>query len=259
MSGLIWNCRELNNVLSRTVPKIRALISTKFYDFIFLIETKSNVSTISPLFRSFGFGEATGVDAYGAAGGLWVGWKKEARMSFVVSCNHFVVLLVEKYNGCLWYLVLFYGAPDISSRKSVLLELEDCLGRLNHPYLIIGDFNQVEFSCDKFSVNKHRIPGAYDFHNWKVRNELLDIPFKGPRFTWCNNRKGKKRVYERIDKALGSKDWFSVFPDTGIKHYPIQISDHAPIEVNLNLTKIRTKGLTDLMLGHWIIWSVSRL
>ncbi|XP_074319171.1 uncharacterized protein LOC141656238 [Silene latifolia] len=32
-----------------------------------------------------------------------------------------------------------------------------------------------------------------------------------------------------------------MFPDTSIKHFPIQISDHAPIEVDLNLTKNSTK------------------
>ncbi|XP_074300408.1 uncharacterized protein LOC141631667 [Silene latifolia] len=75
------------------------------------------------------------------------------------------------------------------------------------------------------------------FHNWHVEHELVDIPFKGPRFTWCNNRKGFKRVYERIDKAYGLKDWFNHFPNTGVKHLPIQISDHAPIELCFNLVK----------------------
>ncbi|XP_074321485.1 uncharacterized protein LOC141658369 [Silene latifolia] len=223
------------------LPKIRALISNKFYDFLFLIETKYNVSTISPLFRLLGFVEATGGDTYGADSGLWVGWKKEAKMSFIVSCSNFVILLEEKYNGRLWYLVLFYGAPNLSSRESVLLDLEEILGRLEYPFLIVGDFNQVEFSCDKFSSNKNGIPGAYEFNNCKLRNELLDIPFKGPRLTWCNNRKGEKRVYERIVKALGSKDWFSLFPSTGIKHCSIQISDHALIEVDLILTKNTNK------------------
>ncbi|XP_074304693.1 uncharacterized protein LOC141639477 [Silene latifolia] len=131
-----------------------------------------------------GFGEATDVDACGTSGGLWVGWKREAKMSLVNICNHFVVLLVEKYNGSLWYLVLFYDAPDLASRNSVFVELEDVLGSLT---------------------------------------------------------KGESRVYERLDKALGSKNWFSVFPDTGLKHYPIQISDHAPIEVDLNLIKNPSK------------------
>ncbi|KAH9609238.1 hypothetical protein KSS87_015297 [Heliosperma pusillum] len=79
------------------------------------------------------------------------------------------------------------------------------------------------------------------FSKWKMDHDLIDIPFKGPRFTWCNNRKGLARVYERIDKAYGSKDWFQLYPNTGIKHYPIQISDHAPIELDFNLIKLKRK------------------
>ncbi|XP_074262939.1 uncharacterized protein LOC141585787 [Silene latifolia] len=172
-------------------------------------------------------------------------------MSLVEACNNFVVLLVEKYNGLLWYLVLFYGASKFELRGRVFAELEDSLRGLNHSYLIVGDFNQVDYGCDKLSINKNYIRGACDFNNWKLRNELLDIPFKGPRFTWCNNRKGEKRVYEWIDKALGSKGWFTIFLETGIKHYPIQISDHAPIEVDLNLTKNNSKK--PYKLDAWVL------
>ncbi|XP_074282897.1 uncharacterized protein LOC141607446 [Silene latifolia] len=190
-----------------------------------------------------GFSKAAGINANGASGGLWVGWKKEAKMSLVMSCSNFVILLVKKYNGILWYLVLFYGEPNASLRRPVLLELVERITNSEYPFIIIGDFNQVDYACDKLSANKNSIPEAYEFNSWRLRNELLDIPFKGPRFTWCNNRKGEKRVYERIDKALGSKDWFFYFPSTVIKHYRIQISDHAPIELDLNLTKNITKKL----------------
>ncbi|XP_074278011.1 uncharacterized protein LOC141601616 [Silene latifolia] len=251
MNGLIWNCRGLNNALAPTIPKLRALISSTYYDFLFLIETKCNVNRVSPLFRSFGFVEATGVDANGAAGGLWVGWTKEARMSLIVACNNFMILSVEKLNGRLWYLVLFYGASKFELREKVFEGLEDYLQQLNHPFLIVGDFNQVEFGSDKLSTRNDYIRGACSFNNWKMRNELLDIPFKGPRFTWCNNRKGVHRIYERLDKALGSKEWFTLFPDTGIKHHPIQISDHAPIEIDLNLTT--TKGKKPYKLDAWVL------
>ncbi|XP_074290940.1 uncharacterized protein LOC141617673 [Silene latifolia] len=40
---------------------------------------------------------------------------------------------------------------------------------------------------------------------------------------------------------MGSKDWFTFFLNTGLKHYPIQISDHAPIEVDFNLIRNVTK------------------
>ncbi|XP_074300848.1 uncharacterized protein LOC141632177 [Silene latifolia] len=158
-------------------------------------------------------------------------------MSLIEACNNFLVILVEKLNGRLWYLVLFYGASKLKLREKVFENLEDYLKKLVYPYLIVGDFNEVDYGSDKLSARNSYIRGACSFNNWKLRNELLDIPFKGRRFTWCNNRKGEHRVYERLDKALGFKEWFTMFPETGIKHHPIQISDHAPIEIDLNLTK----------------------
>ncbi|XP_074313834.1 uncharacterized protein LOC141649030 [Silene latifolia] len=50
---------------------------------------------------------------------------------------------------------------------------------------------------------------------------------------------------------MGSKDWLSLFPDTGIKHYPIQISDNAPIEVDLNLT--RSGGKSPFKIDAWAL------
>ncbi|XP_074313427.1 uncharacterized protein LOC141648598 [Silene latifolia] len=172
-------------------------------------------------------------------------------MKLVKACNNFIILVVEKYNGRLWYLVLFYGAPSLSLRTSVLMEIEKWMDTCHHPFLIVGDFNQVEYSCDKLNSSQRPIEGAEDFSLWKLRNELVEIPFKGPRFTWCNNRKGNKRVYERLDKALGSKDWFSFFPESGIKHYLIQISDHAPIEVDLNL--IKNEGKKPYKIDAWAL------
>ncbi|XP_074300110.1 uncharacterized protein LOC141631324 [Silene latifolia] len=63
--------------------------------------------------------------------------------------------------------------------------------------------------------------------------------------------KGNHRVYERLDKALGSKEWFTLFPETGIKHHPIQISDHAPIELDLHLTK--PTGKNPYKLDAWVL------
>ncbi|XP_074271061.1 uncharacterized protein LOC141594982 [Silene latifolia] len=214
------------------------------------METKCNASSLFPVFRSYGFMHYVGVDVVSSAGGLWVGYRKEARISQIFSCNNFIILLVEKYKGRSWYLVLFYGAPYVCMRNSVFAELEVYIRNLDHLFLIMGDFNQVEFGSDKLSCTTSGISGAYDFNIWRISNELVDIPFKGPTFTWCNNRKGKKRVYERIDRALGSKDWFSLFPNTGIKHFPIQISDHAPIELDLNL--VRNDNKKPYKIDAWV-------
>ncbi|XP_074299954.1 uncharacterized protein LOC141631144 [Silene latifolia] len=70
--GLAWNYRGLSNALSPIIPKIRALLSKKYYDFVFIMETKCNVECVSPLFRSFGFEKSVGVDVVGASEGLWI-------------------------------------------------------------------------------------------------------------------------------------------------------------------------------------------
>ncbi|XP_074278484.1 uncharacterized protein LOC141602073 [Silene latifolia] len=97
------------------------------------------------------------------------------------------------------------------------------------------DLNQVEFSSDKLGGSDKLIRGANLFSYWKNLHCLMDIPFKGPRITWCNNRDGPHRIYERLDKGFASNDWLSLFLNTFMKHLPIQISDHAPIILDTNM------------------------
>ncbi|KAK9689842.1 hypothetical protein RND81_09G085300 [Saponaria officinalis] len=241
MNGLVWNCRGLNDPLAPIITKIRALLSTKHYDFVFLSETKCMVEDVSPICRPFGMVNHVGVDALGSSGGLWLGWRKMINLSVVFKCKNFIICLVEQCKERSWFLCCVYGDPYVSNRNDVWQHLGSWLELLDRPYLLIGDFNQVEYNWDKLSQKCGRIDGANDFTLWKQNYQLLDIPFKGPRFTWWNIRKGKKKVYERLDKALGSKDWFSIFPESGVHHFPIQLSDHAPIEFSPDLTK--SKGL----------------
>ncbi|XP_074267464.1 uncharacterized protein LOC141590805 [Silene latifolia] len=108
---------------------------------------------------------------------------------------------------------------------------------MKHKFLK-GDFNQVEDHADKLGGDKGTIFGAKFFSEWKTRNLLADIAYKGPKFTWCNNRFGSARIYERLDKGLISSNWYSFFPNTGLLHLPIQCSDHAPIIMDTELLSI---------------------
>ncbi|XP_074302417.1 uncharacterized protein LOC141633971 [Silene latifolia] len=127
------------------------------------------------------------------------------------------------------------------SGKAVWMDLQNWLSKLEAPFFIIGYFNQLEFHEDKLGGDTGKIFGASYFSEWKTRNLLSDIVFKGPKFTWCNNRKGNSCIYERIDKALGSLDWCSFYPSTGITHLPIQCLDHAPIILDTELFGIKKR------------------
>lgn len=40
---------------------------------------------------------------------------------------------------------------------------------------------------------------------------LIDLRYSGPKFTWCKNRLGIARVWEKIDKVLAIADWLQCF------------------------------------------------
>ncbi|XP_074318184.1 uncharacterized protein LOC141654978 [Silene latifolia] len=169
------------------------------------------------------------VDADGSKGGLWVGWKPSWNIECITKCPNFIIIKINECGGRFWYVFCIYGSPERENRESVWLHIEHWISRMDSHFILLGDFNQVEFREDKLGGNTGSIFGAQLFSEWKVRNSLSDIAYKGPKFTWCNNMKGYKRIYERIDKGLASPLWYSLFPNSGIKHLPIQCSDHAPI------------------------------
>ncbi|XP_074305882.1 uncharacterized protein LOC141641104 [Silene latifolia] len=236
MKGLAWNCRGLNDPLAPSIPKLRAICRSfkNNLDFIFLSETKCDVQSIDVHLRPMGFLQSVGCDAEGLKGGLWVGWISSCKLECVfISCN-LIILLVNQCKGSLWYLCCVYGEPKHTKRGAVWESFTNLLNSLDKPFLLIGDFNQVEYSSDKLGAD-NLIRGADLLSYWKNTHCLMDIPFKGPRFTWCNNRESPHQIYERLDKGFASNDWFSIFPNTFIKHLPIQISDHAPIILDTNM------------------------
>ncbi|XP_074313786.1 uncharacterized protein LOC141648979 [Silene latifolia] len=205
------------------------ITSSSLYDILFLSETKCTVDSVSSLFCRFGFENSVGVDALGSKGGLWVGWKSFWNITCIVRCQNFIILKIIECPSRFWYFCCIYGEPKKEGRAAVWMDLEQWLIKLDSHFVLLGDFNQVETKDDKLGGAKGVIFGAKFFSEWKTRNLLSDIAFKGPKFTWCNNRKGAARLYERIDKGLISSSWYSFFLNTGILHLPIQCSDHAPI------------------------------
>ncbi|XP_074306215.1 uncharacterized protein LOC141641454 [Silene latifolia] len=199
------------------------------YDIVFLSETKCSTKHVASIFQFYGFSHHVGVDAIGSKGGLWLGWKSSWNIDCITKNPNFIIIKVNECGGRFWYIFFIYGAPKREQRQPIWLHIEQWIARMDSHFVLLGDFNQVEFKEDKLGGNKGSIYGAEVFSEWKVRNSLYDIAFKGPKFTWCNNRKGTKRIYERIDKGLASPLWYSLFPYSGIKHFPIQCSDHAPI------------------------------
>lgn len=50
-----------------------------------------------------------------------------------------------------------------------------------------------------------------EFRKFIGDTELNELDYSGSHFTWCNNRSGMARVWERIDQALATAGWMHRF------------------------------------------------
>ncbi|XP_028555720.1 uncharacterized protein LOC114580933 [Dendrobium catenatum] len=64
--------------------------------------------------------------------------------------------------------------------------------------------------------------------------DFHDIGYIGPRFTWCNNKDGTSRIWERLDICLLNSSSIQKIPLAVIKHLARIASDHSPIVLKLD-------------------------
>ncbi|KAH7834739.1 hypothetical protein Vadar_019130 [Vaccinium darrowii] len=63
-------------------------------------------------------------------------------------------------------------------------------------------------------------------------SELIDLEFKGPRFTWRNNWSGEDFIMERIDMAFANSKWQELYDKALVFVEPAIGSDHNPLILN---------------------------
>ncbi|XP_048493232.1 uncharacterized protein LOC125493762 [Beta vulgaris subsp. vulgaris] len=114
----------------------------------------------------------------------------------------------------------------------------------------MGDFNQVEYLNQKLGGSDH-IPGKEQFSTWKSNLGLTELNYHGQHHTWCNNRSGIDRIYERLDRVYATEDWIHQKPEATVLNLPILISDHSPIV--LLTSPLKPKIRTPIKMEAWCL------
>ncbi|XP_020676615.1 uncharacterized protein LOC110095420 [Dendrobium catenatum] len=75
-----------------------------------------------------------------------------------------------------------------------------------------------------------------------AKHDLHDLGAIVPKFTWCNNKQGVARIWERLDRCLLNSLALQLVPSASIQHLVRISSDHCPISFYLeNSTRDSTK------------------
>lgn len=63
---------------------------------------------------------------------------------------------------------------------------------------------------------------------------LMDLGYRGQKFTWNNGREGEDFIKERLDRVVANEAWCDIFPKADISVEEELSLDHCPIFVTLH-------------------------
>lgn len=103
----------------------------------------------------------------------------------------------------------------------------------------MGDFNDIIGPKDKQGGRRRLDSFFIPFRAFINTIEMEDVPFKGRRWTWANNRAGEGFIEERLDMVFGSAEWLVENGKAEVQHF----SNIHPIMqwCSLTLTRIRSE------------------
>lgn len=100
--------------------------------------------------------------------------------------------------------------------------------------MVLGDFNEITRLDEQVGQVDKNAAQMSSFREALLDCDLLDLGFSGPVCTWSNNRGHTALVRARLDRAVASAEWMSLFPMATFSHLAVACSDHMGLLLNTN-------------------------
>lgn len=101
------------------------------------------------------------------------------------------------------------------------------------PWMMVDDFNVIASITEK-QGGQTDLGAIHEFQNCIARNGLIDAGYQGENFTWCNNRRGRARIWERPDRALINLQFQEKCEALTVQHLTRVTSDHSPLLIKID-------------------------
>ena len=161
------------------------------------------------------------------SGGLALLWKESQTVDVqTFSPRHIDAIVSDDGGDRKWRFTGFYGNPETNKREESWALLVNLSTRSALPWVCMGDFNEICHRGEK--------AGGGERPEWQMRafcsainkSKLRDLGFVGPEFTWSRRLGARGWIRERLDRALVSTNWTSLFPHVRIYNVATHLSDH---------------------------------
>ena len=157
---------------------------------------------------------------HAALGRIWVCWNPRVVNLVDILCTDQAILCyitVLKDNSS-FFCSAIYASNNQVERRVLWSHLQLCASKVGAmPWFLMGDSME-------------------EFHECLFNLEIVDMPFRGPLFTWMNRRAGDQFVARKLDCSLQNEFSLDTYPTAVTEFMNPWLSDHCPLIVNLNDT-----------------------
>lgn len=245
INTLCWNIRGVRR--KGTMSHISHLLINHNIDILVLLEPMVDYTNLEQIKNQLKF------DHYSHGGDInnksWVLWKHYMSIDQIVWHPQHITCMALKDNNSIVCSFVY-----AKCRRRQRIELWDSLINIadnnSTPWLVGGDFNIITMHNEKKGIHPLDVNATMDFNNFIMRAGLSDAGYCGHDYTWCNNRDGDDKVWERLDRFLVNGNYISNFALPKVTHLPRATSDHCPI---LFESKVNSKNKSRFHYNHmWI-------
>ncbi|KAJ4776940.1 hypothetical protein LUZ62_061197 [Rhynchospora pubera] len=248
MNLLAWNCCGSGG--HATIPNLARYLHATRAKIAFISETRANVRCSEQRIRRLPLKNSEIVPAVGKWGGLWLLWDDEVSVTILERSHFFLFVVVREHplaQPCT--LGAVYGDPHDRVTEYIWERVEFYANEYGSPLCIFGDLNSVVGLHEKFGGSAKDKRKHKRFRSMINRTQLVDLGYHGCAYTWSNHRPCATLIQQRLDRAMASTTWVTLYPEAKVYHLPKANSDHVPI---LLCTKPdRERGLRTFKAENW--------
>jgi hypothetical protein len=215
------------------------MVKEKKPHLVFLMETKCHNKNLDFLRIKLRYDNIFVVDSVGRSGGLILLWRREVQVEIEnYSRRHIHALVSVGRDGREWKFTGFYGHPETAKRRQSWALLRHLSAMTPSPLMCVGDFNEIVSLSEKWGAVTRANGQMEAFRRALEDCQLFDQGFKGPKYTWSNGCIGGDYTRERLDRVVATSEWRAMFDAMEVQVMANRSSDHHPLFVNFNDTKI---------------------
>ncbi|RYR06082.1 hypothetical protein Ahy_B06g085879 [Arachis hypogaea] len=165
------------------------------------METRASRDRMNRINRKLKFDNMFCVEPRGLSGGLGLLWKSNVNVNVYEWCDNYIKANININNDLKWQGIFVYGNPVFKKRRKLWQELTVSNISKEEPQVYLGDFNDILNQEEKAGMLPQPKICLETFRRFVDENGLMDIDFKGSKYTWFSNPRNNFITRERLDRV----------------------------------------------------------